>query len=203
MAKVNRVQTKTWIAVSIALSIMIIGVSGCGTKSAASSSTAASAQSAQSAQSSSSSSSSTAAASKSTTNGTAQGQKPALNPAVQAAMEIRHLQSNQAMALTTDQKTKVKPILQTLIDTTNPTQDFLQQKADAITAVFTEQQKTYLKSQQQNKDPNAAPNGNSAGTTQNGQGQSGQASGQANATNKPAQSFQPQDIYKQVLNSLT
>lgn len=166
MVKLNRVQkskSKPWIAVGIALSIMIIGVGGCGTT--------------------------TEATSKSTnTNETAQGQtsqKPTLNPAMQAAMEIRRLQSNQEMVLTSDQKDKIKPIIQLLIDTTSPSQDFLQQKADAINAVFTEQQKTYLKSQTQKGDPNANPNGNPSGDKQKNP------------------SFQPQDIYKQLLSSLT
>lgn len=182
----------------VALSLMIIGVGGCGTKSATSSTTAASAQ-----QSTQSSSSTSATSQSTTTNETTQGQtsqKPTLNPAVQAAMEIRRLQSNQEMVLTSDQKTKIKPILQTLIATTNPSEDFLKQKADAIKAVFTEQQKSYLSTQTQKGDSKTKPNGNSGGNTQNGQEQ---PKDHADANNKSAPSFQPQDIYKQVLNSLT
>ena len=70
--------------------------------------------------------------------------KKAQNPALKATMDISRLQRDQQNALTSDQKAKLKPILQELISTTNPSQDILQQKADAINAVFTDQQKTFL-----------------------------------------------------------
>jgi len=121
-----------------------------------------------------------------------------MNPAIEAAMGIRRLQGNQQMVLTSDQKDKIKPILQLLIDTSNPSQDFLQQKADAIKAVFTEQQKTYLSTN--------TPKDNPKGNSQNGQEQpKDQPKGQNGAPhgNQTAPTGQLQDIFKQVLASLT
>lgn len=135
-----------------------------------------------------------------------QGQRTR-NPAEMAAMEIRRLQSNQQNALTSDQKDKIKPILQDLINETNPSQDFLQQKADAINAVLTDQQKSYLKtatqrpskgSNQNNQNSNTQNNqNNSNGNNGNGVKPQGGANGQ-----QPRGTFNPQDIYKQVLDAL-
>jgi hypothetical protein len=135
-------------------------------------------------------------------------QKQAPNPAVQAAMDIKRLQNNQDNALTSEQKEKIKPILNELISTTEPSQDFLQQKADAISAVLTDEQKSSLTTTQatppQNGNgPNGTPpqngNGTDGGPPQNGNGTDGGPP--QNGNNDNAQS--PEDIYKQVLDSLT
>ncbi|KLU63727.1 hypothetical protein DEAC_c43620 [Desulfosporosinus acididurans] len=119
----------------------------------------------------------------------------ATNPALQTVMEIRRLQSNSQTALTSDQKTKIKPILQNLINTSNPSQDFLQQQADAINALLTDQQKSYLKQPMTNQDRE---------NNQNGSGQQKHSSNGTSGTqnNQKGHSFQPQDIYQQLLNSL-
>jgi hypothetical protein len=193
MNKFSHVQKSTrthWLVVGIVLSLAVIGVDGCGTKDATSSPATSSTQS----------------ASPSTTDATTssqqtQGQtalKPDLNPAIEAAMSIRRLQDNQQTVLTSDQKATIKPILQTLIDTSSPSQDFLQQKADAISAVFTDAQKTYLSTNTQKDKPD-------------GNGQKGQEppkdqtneQNRAPSGNQTAPSGQSQDIFKQVLASLT
>ncbi|MDR3601514.1 MAG: hypothetical protein P4L49_13715 [Desulfosporosinus sp.] len=195
LSYVRKLTRKPWMAVGILLSLAIIGVGGCGSKTATSTPAAATTQST----STQASATTSDASSTSATGQDAQtANKPTLNPAIEAAMGIRTLQSNEQMVLTSDQKDKIKPILQLLIDTSSPTQDFLQQKADAIKAVFTDQQKTYLST----NTPQANPNGNG----QNGQtppkdqtkGQNGTSTG-----NKTAPSGQSQDIFKQILASLT
>lgn len=194
LSQVQKLTKKPWLVVGMLLSLAIIGVGGCGTKSATSSPTT-----------SSTSTADASATQPTTSNQENQGQttqKPALNPATEAAMGIRRLQGNQQMVLTSDQKDKIKPILQLLIDTSNPSQDFLQQKADAIKAVFTEQQTTYLSTNTSKGNPN--------GNSQNGQGQPKElpkdhTNGQNGAPNgnQTPPSGQAQDIFKQVLASLT
>jgi len=83
------------------------------------------------------------------------------NPAVKAAMDINRLQNNQNTVFTQEQKNSLKPILLELIDTTNTTPEFLQEKADAITTVFTDTQKSYLAGEQKNE-----PAGGTAGGEQ-------------------------------------
>jgi hypothetical protein len=188
MSKLNRVRKltrKSWLVGGMILSLAIMGVGGCGTAT----SSPAAALTPNSTTSSQQTHGQTA-------------QRPALNPAVEAAMSIRRLQSDQQMVLTSDQKTIIKPILQTLIDTSSPSQDFLQQKADAINAVFTDAQKTYLSTN--------SPKGNPNGNSQNGQEQpkeqpNDQIHRQDGAPNgnQTAPSGQSQDIFKQVLASLT
>jgi len=92
--------------------------------------------------------------------------------------------------------------LQTLIDTASPSQDFLQQKGDAISAVFTDAQKTYLSTNTQKDKPD--------GNRQKGQGEAKEpptdpTKGQNGAPsgNQTAPSGQSQDIFTQVLASLT
>ncbi|MDR3585849.1 MAG: hypothetical protein P4L59_11075 [Desulfosporosinus sp.] len=211
MMKLSHVQKlrKPWIVVGMLLSLVIIWVGGCGSKTATSTPAASTTQSTTSAQSNPSAQASTTAPDASSASATqlttssqeTQGQtaqKPTLNPAVEAAMGIRRLQDNQQMALTSDQKDKIKPILQLVVDTTNPSQDFLQQKADAIKAVFTDQQKTYLSTN--------TPKGNPNGNSQNGQDQpKDQTEGQSGVPkgDQTAPSGQLQNIFKQVLASLT
>lgn len=193
---------KHWLSMGLLLSLAIIGLGGCGSQKTTSAPTEAATQS------STTTPDASASANQSTTSSQenqGQTQKPTLNPAVEAAMGIRRLQSNQQMALSSDQKDKIKPILQLLIDTSNPSQDFLQEKADAINALFTDQQKTYL-STNAPKVPEGNPNGNQTGNGQKGQeppkdqtkGQNGAPEGK-----KGAPSAQSQDIFKQVLASLT
>lgn len=130
------------------------------------------------------------------------------NPAIQAASEIMRLQrSGGQNALTSDQTAKLKPILQNLINTGNPSQTFLQQQADAINAVFTSQQKSFLSSQRNNfrgnyqgggNGPSGSPNG---GGAQGGNGTPGNG-GFRYRGNGQGGKFQPADIYKLALNAL-
>ncbi|AFM39917.1 hypothetical protein Desaci_0862 [Desulfosporosinus acidiphilus SJ4] len=167
----------------------LIGVSGCGSSTAASASSTTQAQSSSQGQTKQGQS--------------AQGQRT-LNPAQQAAMEIRRLENNQQNPLTSDQKDKLKPILQALISTSNPSQDFLQQKADAINAVFTDQQKSYLATPPQRPSNGTNQNANNKSSNQNSQN-----ANNANGSNTQRRSgqnrgtFNPQQFYQQVLDSLT
>lgn len=186
---------KPWIAAGMIVSLAVIGIGGCGSQDVSSANPEAATQATATSQDTSQDQSQA-------TNQADQGQnaqKPSLNPAIEAAMGIRRLQSNQQMALTSDQKEKIKPILQLLIDTTDPSQDFLQEKADAITAVFTDQQKAYLSATPQKGDSKAAPNGD------NQEKPNEPPSGQKGATNgdKMDPASRSQDIFKQVLESLT
>ncbi|EGW36818.1 hypothetical protein [Desulfosporosinus sp. OT] len=195
--------TRSWITVGMLMSLTIIGVVGCGSQKATTAPSTATTQSSSTTEASADSETQPTTSSQDNQGQTAQ--KPTLNPAIEAAMGIRRLQGNQQMVLTSDQKDKIKPILQLLIDTSDPSQDFLQEKADAITAVFTDQQKTYLSTNAKQGDLNQGPNGDS----QNGQEPSSeqpkdQPKGQNGVPNgKASPSGQPQDIFKQVLASLT
>lgn len=140
------------------------------------------------------------------------------NPALRAAMQLMRLERDPQQKLTADQITKVKPILQKLIDTSNPSQSFLQQQADAITAVLTSQQKAALSQRpngfqgrrQNGGDGGSSPNGGNGGyggSSPNGGGFGsssgrGGGSGMFGGNGSQGQSFNPQDIYKQVLASL-
>jgi len=153
-------------------------------------------------------SASKATAAQATPGQSGQGQR-VRNPAQQAATEIRRLQSDPQNALTSEQKVKIRPILEELIKTSNPSQDVLQQKADAINAVLTEPQKSYLTTQKASSggrpsgnspsgnspNPNS-PNGNNSTKGDNPQG------GGASAGKQNGGTFNPQDIYQQVLDSL-
>lgn len=186
---IRKPKGRSWIFLGMLLTGFLIGVSGCGTKDTTAEPAPSAQQSTVTAQDN-------------------QGQaaeRRAANPAIEAAMSIRRLQASQEMVLTSDQKDKLKPILQSLIDTTDPDQTFLQEKADAITAVLTDEQKTYLSTN--------SPKGNQNGKGQNEEGepkgqpgvQPGvQPDGQGGSPNKQAGgSPQSQDIFKQVLDSLT
>lgn len=129
--------------------------------------------------------------------------RPAANPAVEAAMSIRRLQGNEQVALTGEQKEVVKPILQSLIDTADPGEEFLQEKAGAMEAVFTDEQKAYLSEH--------SPQGNLQEKGQNNQSQ-----GEAKEPPKDQANGQPQgppdnqsqgtkgekNIFQEVLDSL-
>ncbi|SPF31540.1 putative lipoprotein [Candidatus Desulfosporosinus infrequens] len=198
---IQRSTQRTWLIVGMVLSLALVGAGGCGAKAATTATTAPTSPVTSSTPASSTSTADASATQSTTSSQETQGQtaqKPTLNPAVEAAMGIRRLQDNQQMALTSDQKDKIKPILQLLVDTSNPSQDFFQQKADAIKAVFTDQQNTYLSTN--------TPKSNANGNNQNGQdlpneqpkGQSGAPKG-----DQTAPSGQLQNIFKQVLASLT
>ena len=176
---------KHWLAVGLVLSLAIGGVGGCGATSTAEATKTQTTTSTTTSTSSQESQSQTA-------------QKPTLNPAIEAAMGIRRLQSNQQTVLTTDQKDKIKPILQTLIDTSSPSQEFLQQKADAINAVFTDAQKTYLSA----NDQKGRPDGNSQNGQEPPKDQTKEKQ-RAPKGDQAAPSGQMENIYKQVLASLT
>jgi len=136
-----------------------------------------------------------------------QGQR-VRNPAQQAAMEIRRLQSDPQNALTSEQKVTMKPILEELIKTPNPSQEVLQQKADAINAVLTEPQKSYLATQKttnggrpsgNSPNPNSPNGNNSTGNTSNGNNPQG---GSAAGAKQNGGAYNPQDMYQQVLDTL-
>ncbi|MHB8072603.1 hypothetical protein [Desulfosporosinus fructosivorans] len=195
LSQVQKSIRRPWVVVGMLLSIVIIGVGGCGAKAVTSSPATSSTETA-----------STSTVDESATKSNQTANKMTINPAIDAAMGIRRLQGNEATVLTTEQKAIIKPILQTLIDTTSPSEDFLQQKADAINAVYTEAQKTYLST----NTPKAKPDGNS----QTGQEppkdqpkdqQKDQTNGQKGTPdgNQTAPSGQSQNIYEQVLASLT
>jgi len=178
--QVHKSNKKPLIVVGMLLSLAIIGVGGCGSTTPTSSPATSTTQS----------STATPPAS-----GTAQ--RTAQNPAQKAAMEISRLQRDQQNALTSDQKAKIKPILQELISTPNPSAAILQEKADAINAVLTDQQKTFLatpRTANGTKPNTTPPNGNST----NGNNPQGRSGGkQAGSAPKP------QDMYQRVLDSLT
>lgn len=178
---------KSWLVVGSLLMLVMIGASGCSSTQTTSTQPTSQAQSSQG----------------QTNQGqTGQGQR-VRNPAQQAAMEIRRLQSNQQYALTSDQKVKIRPILQELISTSNPSQTVLQQKADAINAVLTDQQKSYLATAAQrpskgnNQSSTNSTNSTNSKGNNNGTNPQGGASGQ-----QTRGTFKPQDIYQQVLDSL-
>lgn len=148
-------------------------------------------------------------------------QKPGVsNPAVKAALDIIRIQRSQQAALTIAQCTAIKPILQELINASNPTQEFLQQKAESINAQLTEQQKTFLTQKLQGAQPQGgnppsgtnaaappigAPNGNPPGGNPPG-GSSPNGSSDKTQTgipdSNPRPNMQPSDIYKQALTLL-
>ncbi|KLU65388.1 hypothetical protein DEAC_c25250 [Desulfosporosinus acididurans] len=186
---VQKAWKKPSLLIGALLLATLIGVSGCGSTTASSSNSDQSTTQSQSTQGQ-------------TSQGQATQTKRTINPAQQAAMEIRRLENSQQNPLTSDQKTKLKPILQELIKTTSPSQDFLQQQADAINAVFTDQQKTELKSAPQRPSKGSNQNTNSQSQTQNNQ------SGNTNGSNSQRRAggqrgtFNPQQFYQQVLDSL-
>lgn len=172
-----------WLATGALILAVVIGASGCGSNQASAAQQASQGQTNQ-----------------------AQPNRGQMqrNPATQAAMEILRLQRNSNTALTADQSAKIKPILQDLINTADPSQDFLQQKADAISAVFTDQQKQDLT--QGNGNHNGGGN-NPNGNTNNGSNPKPNANtnpnGNTNANgNNNRRSLQPHDLYKQALDSL-
>jgi len=194
LSQVKKTTRKPWLVVGILLSLSVFGVGGCGTKAVTSSPDTSSIQS--------STSSADGAATQDTTssqeNQSQNDQKPVLNPAIEATMSIRLLQENQQMVLSSDQKNSIKPILQLLIDTSNPSQEFLQQKAEAINAVFTEQQKTFLSTNTKKGNPNGKSPDGTTQVKDREKVQSGAPTG-----NQPAPAGQSQDIFTQVLASLT
>ena len=165
----------TIVGILVLMLVVAIGLTGCGSQSA----TASQATTANQANS-----------------GQTNPRQAFRNPAIQAAMQIRRLQNNAQQALSSAQKDKLKPILQTLIKTANPSQAFLQQQAAAINAVFTASQKSSL-TQTKGFNPGGPnrsdPNG-STPPTDKGQG------GSRGFGNRG--SFQPQQIYQQILASL-
>lgn len=144
-----------------------------------------------------------------------------MNPAERAAMQVIQLERNKDQALTSDQAAKVKPVLQELIATTNPTTDFLQKEADTITGVFTDQQKSSLTQRPKENNQNNSNNGNngnngnsSAANPQNKNNSSStpnnadsstqsprnNGSGNQDSGNRPQ--FSAQNIYQQALDAL-
>lgn len=137
------------------------------------------------------------------------------NPALQAASELRRLQNDPQMALSSDQKEKLKPLLQDLINTDNPAPDYLQKQADAINALLTNTQKSYLASSRPNgNNKNNSNNTNSAGNKTNGNNPASNPSGQnaPNGNNRPSgtpnnngkgRSFDAKTIYQQALDLIS
>ena len=181
---------QTRIVAGLLLSFTILGVGGCGATTTTPATPAASATPA------------TSATQPSTSSQASQGQatqKTAPNPAQRAVVEISRLQRDQNNALTSDQKTKIIPILQELISTSNPSQDILQQKADAITAVFTDAQKTFLATPRTSNGNQQNAN-NANGTPGNGNKPQGGNGG--NGGKQAGSAPTPQDMYQRVLDSL-
>lgn len=187
--KVQRTSRKPWIIVGVLSFLVLIGVGGCGASQSTSLQSPTRGQSSQG----------------QTVQGqTYQGQQNqgqrSRNPVMQVAAEISRLQRDQQNALTNDQKNKIKPILQELINTANPSQDILQQKADAINAVLTEQQKGYLAAQRNPQGNNQNKN-NPNGNNPNRNNQQGGPRGGPGANNQTGPS-NPQDLYQRLLDSL-
>lgn len=182
---------KTWLATGMLLSLAIIGVGGCGSANTSSTTSSTTPSTTQSTSQSATQSTSSSQPSQGQTT-----QKTAQNPALRAVMEISRLERNQENPLTSDQKTKLKPILQTLISTSSPSQDFLQQQADAISAVFTDQQKTLLATPR-------TSNKNQQNATNSNQNSTGRKNSQTEASNKQGGNApNPQELYQRVLDSL-
>lgn len=174
-SKIQRTTSRSrWITVGILLMVVLMGASGCSQSKAA------------------------------TAQATDQGQPPqgkgqrVRNPALQAAMEIRRLQSDQKNVLTTDQKTKIKPILQELIKTTTLSQAELQQKADAINAVLTDQQKSSLTTPKNSNGNNQNATTSKGGSTKGNYPQGGGGNG----ARQGGSASNPQVMYQQILDSL-
>ncbi|MDP4126434.1 MAG: hypothetical protein Q8912_05790 [Bacillota bacterium] len=177
---------KSWIVVGMLLSLTLIGLGGCGSTTTTSTPAASTTQSSTSSQA----------------NQGQNAQRPSQDPALKAVMEIRRLQSNPQNALTTDQKAKIKPILQELISISNPSQDILQQKANAINAVFTDQQKSYLTNRPNSQRNNQNGNNSQGGNTPNGNNSNGDNRKNGGGNGQNGRTFNPKDIYQQVLDSL-
>ncbi|HWJ03032.1 MAG TPA: hypothetical protein VNU93_05090 [Verrucomicrobiae bacterium] len=78
------------------------------------------------------------------TNAAKSAQAAMNNPAVRAASSLLRLQRDPKVALTAEQKTKLIPVLQELIDAKSPSQDFLKEKAKQINDTLTGDQVTFL-----------------------------------------------------------
>jgi len=176
----------TYVISGVLLLLVTVGASGCGSSTSASTPAA----------TSSTTAAQTTQKQTNQQNGQFKRGPLANNPALRTVMELRRLQSNAQLALTSDQKAKLKPILQNLINTSNPGQEFLQQQADAMNALLTDQQKSFIAQPRTGQRPRN--NTNSNGNSSNGNSTNAKNSG----TNKTRPSFQPKDIYQQFLNSL-
>lgn len=192
--RISGTSTKTKILTGALVLLVALGTSGCG----------------------SSNTTTTQQANSSQTNPGQAGQRQnQRNPALQAANELRRLQNDSQMALSSDQKEKVKPILQDLINTANPTSDYLQKQADAINTLLTDAQKNYLTSSRPNGNNNSN-NRNSTGNNPNN-GNNGNMNGNPpggnnpNPNNRPngapnnngnGRAFDAKTIYQQVLDLL-
>ncbi|TGE33296.1 hypothetical protein [Desulfosporosinus sp. Sb-LF] len=179
--QVHKSTKRTWIVAGMLLSFTIIGLSGCGSTNTTSSPATATTQSSSSSQQ----------------NQGQTTQKMVQNPALKAVMEISRLQRDQQNALTSDQKAKIKPILQELISTPDLSQDSLQQKADAINAVLTDQQKTVLTAPRTPNGTKQNPNSSNGNSTNGNRPQGGTGGKQAGNAPKPG------DMYQRVLDSLS
>jgi len=145
-----------------------------------------------------------------------------MNPAVKAAMDVKILQNNQSTAFNTEQKNTLKTILQELISESNSTQDYLQEKADAIMAVFTDNQKSYLNDMLKNASDRTpggqppcgtAPEGTPptgspptgtppAGTT-TGDNQANKQDERPPGNGPEKQALQPVEVYRQALEAIS
>ncbi len=180
----QRTFVRPWFIAGMAALCMLVVVSGCGMKTKTT--TSSTQQGTDSA---------------TTTQQPNQGQNP--NPAVKATMDIILLQKNTQVVLTSDQKSTIKPILTELINSTDTTQDYLQKKADAITAVFTDTQKSFLTKTQKPQEGGNATGTPPTGTPPTGVPQNDQSITNSQGGSQNGQSSQPKDIYTQALNALT
>ena len=148
--------------------------------------------------------------------------KRQMNPAVEAAMDVKILQDNQSTVFDTEQKQSLKSILQELINKSDPTEDYLQEKADAITAVFTDNQKSYLDDRQKNASqrtpggtppegtppegtPAEAPPAGTppAGITTEGNQTDTNRQGEIPGSGPERQTLQPAEVYQQALEAIS
>ena len=166
---VQRTVRKPSLIIGAVLLAAVVGISGCGAAA-----TAASGTSGQSSQTQS--------------NGQSGQGQHMRNPAQMAAMSIRRLEADTQNPLTADQKNKLKSILQDLVNTTNPTQDFLQQKADAINAVFTDQQKSDLSSANSQGRPQRQAQGGGQGNASSSSSSSSSNSGSTSGSSSGSSS---------------
>lgn len=128
----------------------------------------------------------------------ARQQRAALrNPAIRAAMSLLSLQRDPQQALTADQKKKLVPILTDLVNTKQPSLDFLRKQADAINAVLTDAQRNYITSNQQSSGARRWNGGNGYGGNRAGGNGFSQGQGGSNR-----QGFNPATLYQRVLDSL-
>jgi len=197
----KRILLKKYLIMGIAVLMALAALTGCGTNKAENTDAA----------------KQTASSETTTQSSNPASDQRQMNPAVKAAMDVKILQDNQSTAFNTEQKQSLKPILQELINKSNPTEDYLQEKADAITAVFTDNQNSYLNDRQKNasqRTPGGTPpEGTPAeappagtppeGTTTEGNQTDTNRQGETPGSGPGRQALQPAEVYQQALKAIS